>query len=394
MFQFLSRVSSLLLLLLPVIVMSTAIAQESNHLECKELTKANADHCLRLNEIQVLGTHNSYHLAPTKETVQLFNREKPGWAKNLQYSHRPLKDQLEQLGIRQFELDIFADPEGGLFAEPLGAVRIGDKAYLRQEEMMQPGFKVLHVPDVDFRSQCLTLTECLDEINDWSLEHPNHLPIMVLVEVKDQGITGDESAPYATEFVTPIPIDTSHVEAIDEEIWQVFSTDQVMTPDDVRGEYTSLEEAILTEGWPTLWESRGKVLFALDNTGEVRDAYLANAPNLEGRALFVSSEPGHPTSGFIKMNDVLEQGKLIRERVAAGYIIRTRADIPLHEARTGDTTRRDEALQSGAQFISTDFPEPSPLGSGYKVFLPGAEGPGRCNPVSAPRGCEPEFIKE
>ncbi|MCW9706439.1 phosphatidylinositol-specific phospholipase C1-like protein [Fodinibius salsisoli] len=381
------------LLLLASIFVGTTAAQQTASPKCEDITKANVDDCLRLNQIQLLGTHNSYHQAPTAETVALFNGKRPGWAKNLQYTHHPLKEQLERLGIRQFELDIFADPQGGLFAEPLGAIQTGDKAYLRKEEMMRPGFKVLHVPDVDYRSQCLTLTACLSEINDWSSGHPNHLPIMVLLEVKDKGVAGQFSSGNHS-FVKPVPVNASNIKEIDKEIWQAFSSDQVMTPDEVRGRFASLEEAILTEGWPTLAESRGKVLFALDNTGKVKKAYLADRPNLEGGALFVSSEPGHPTAGFIKMNDVLSDRQSIKERAAAGYIIRTRADIPLEEARTGDTTRRDAALQSGAQFISTDFPEVSSFGSDYKVTLPGATGSGRCNPVSAPKDCRHHFITE
>ena len=40
--------------------------------------------------------------------------------RSLEYGHRPLPEQLSRLGIRQVELDIFADPKGGLFAEPRG----------------------------------------------------------------------------------------------------------------------------------------------------------------------------------------------------------------------------------------------------------------------------------
>ena len=31
---------------------------------CATITSANTDDCVRLNQIQVLGTHNSYHIAP------------------------------------------------------------------------------------------------------------------------------------------------------------------------------------------------------------------------------------------------------------------------------------------------------------------------------------------
>jgi hypothetical protein len=94
------------------------------------------------------------------------------------------------------------------------------------------------------------------------------------------------------------------------------------------------------------------------------------------------------------MNNAINSHDQIRERVDAGYLIRTRSDIPVHEAKSGDTTRLNAALTSGAQYISTDYPEPSPFGSGYVAVLPDAEGPGRCNPVNAPDTCQNRFIVE
>lgn len=111
--------------------------------------------------------------------------------------------------------------------------------------------------------------------------------------------------------------------------------------------------------------------------------------------MFTSSPPGERTGGFIKMNEAIDDHERIRSYVEQGYLVRTRSDIPLHEARTGDPTRRQAAFGSGAQFISTDYPEPSPFGSGYIVTLPQAEGrPARCNPISAPPGCRAEWIVE
>jgi Phosphoinositide phospholipase C, Ca2+-dependent len=76
------------------------------------------------------------------------------------------------------------------------------------------------------------------------------------------------------------------------------------------------------------------------------------------------------------------------------YLIRTRADIPTDEARSGSTTRRDSAFRSGAQYVSTDYPAESPFGSGYLARLPGAENlAARCNPVNAPTGCRNEWLE-
>ncbi|SMO61828.1 phosphatidylinositol-specific phospholipase C1-like protein [Gracilimonas mengyeensis] len=381
-----------LLFLIPLLLTFSCDKLKSSKIEpnCENIKADNADQCLRLNQIQVLGTHNSYKLKPSDSLIQKINRETPGWSTGLEYEHRPLSYQLENLGIRKFELDIYADTAGGLFANPKGAQLIGDGEYLGRTEMQKPGFKVIHIQDIDYRSTCLTLVDCLQEIKDWSVQNPKHLPIMIMLEVKQ----GTPSPRGSFTFTKALDLNEELVKGVDDEIWSVFEKDHAITPDDVRGNYDTLEEAILTNGWPSLEQSRGKVIFALDNTNEVRNLYLAGNEVLQNRAAFVSSYPGESTAGFIKMNDVPEQGEEIKEYVEKGYIIRTRADIPTQEARSGDTTRRDLALQSGAHYISTDYPEASPFDSTYIVRLPGTNNPGRCNPVSAPSSCKNEFITE
>lgn len=367
-----------------------ACSTPSADVDCTTITEANTDACLRLNHIQVLGTHNSYKLNLPESLITAVNAFVPGWSENIEYGHRPLTEQLELLGIRQFELDVFADTSGGLFARPAGALLSGDTDFIDQPEMMEPGFKMLHVQDIDYRSTCLTLVSCLKEVRDWSVQHPSHFPIMLMIEVKDSPATSRGN--FA--LTSPISVDHALMMQIDEEIYSVFAREHVITPDDVRGTHATLEEAILESGWPTLAQSRGRVLFALDNTGRHRDEYLRDSDILEGRAMFVSSPPGYPSAGFVKMNNVFTEFDDIQTFVEAGFIVRTRSDIPNQEAKTGSTERRDLALQSGAQYVSTDYPEESPFGSGFIVTLPGAVSAARCNPVSAPAGCEHRWLRE
>jgi hypothetical protein len=383
--KFLSIVSASLLLiwLSPSYVQADAA--------CEQLSDDNAQQCLRLNQLQVLGTHNSYKRWPLTDLITLLDTYRAGWARDISYEHRPLPEQLELFNVRQFELDVFADPEGGLYADPAGSRLVTDADVAGDRAVMQtPGLKVLHSQDTDYRSTCLTLVLCLEQIRDWSLANPAHLPIMVMIEFKD----GARQNWGPVEYVEPVAFDQSLLLEADSDIWQVFERSHVITPDDVRGGYATLEQAIVEQGWPTLAESRGKVMFAMDNTGRHRDEYLAGAPTLQSRALFVSAEPGHPAAGFIKMNNALDDHALIRDYVARNYLVRTRSDVPTEEARSGDTIRRELALGSGAQFVSTDYVEPSPFGSGYQVVLPDSNGIARCNPVSAPVGCLPAYIDE
>ena len=70
------------------------------------------------HQIQVIGSHNSYHIAPAPPILELIASTGRGRAEGLDYTHRPFAEQFSRLGIRQIELDVFADPKGGLYAEP------------------------------------------------------------------------------------------------------------------------------------------------------------------------------------------------------------------------------------------------------------------------------------
>ncbi len=85
--------------------------------------------------------------------------------------------------MRQIELDVFRDDAGGKYANPLLRQVTGGGPH--DPVMQQPGTKVLHVQDVDYRSTCLTLEACLSSVVDFSQAHPNHVPIAILIELKD-----------------------------------------------------------------------------------------------------------------------------------------------------------------------------------------------------------------
>ena len=342
-----------------------------------------------MNEIQVLGSHNSYHIEPVPPLLGRLADFSQALADSIEYTHVPLTDQFETQGIRQIELDVFADPNGGLYATRSGLVLIGEDPFAPDPELQLPGFKVLHVQDIDFGTTCLTFVECLLEVKAWSDANPRHLPIMILVEVKDDPIDID----IGLNFITPIPIGVGELDQIDTEILSVFPPSQLITPDDIRGSRETLEKAVLKDGWPTLRDSRGKVLFGLDNGGQTKADYVAGHPSLQGRVMFVDGNPGEPEAAFIKQNDPLADPNEIPDLIAKGYIVRTRADSPTGEARTGDTTKRDAALASGATYVSTDYAVPDPdFGTGYVVTIPGGD-PGRCNPTNAPSDCQSDALE-
>jgi hypothetical protein len=386
---------------------------ESSAVADPHLLRAFAEHCVRLNQVQVLGSHNSYHIEPAPSLdllLQVSDPLVPGCGGPEEpcpselslvwdYTHAPLDQQFSSQGIRQIELDVFLDPVvPTLFANPLGDFLVGffglppDPPNDPNGLLLEPGFKVLHVQDLDFRSTCLTLEDCLQTIQQWSADHPGHLPLAILIELKEELLP--DLGPPLPPFAVPVPFQAQDMDDLDSLIHSVFPAEQLITPDDVRCRRRTLEKAVLKDGWPTLGEAAGRVLFLLDNGGAIRDLYLDGHPSLRGRVLFTDSAPGEPEAAFMKRNDPLGSLEEIQDLVSRGYIVRTRSDADTLEARYGLTDRRDAALASGAQFVSSDYPEPDPeFGTGYFVEIPGGE-PARCNPVSAPPGCRESALEE
>jgi len=350
-----------------------------------------AEDCLRLNQFQVVGSHNSYHIRPEEPLWSALGAFDPSLTIGLDYTHAPLATQFETQHVRQIELDVFADPAGGRYANRNALPLLGLPAASGIPALDEPGFKVLHVQEIDFLSRCWTLVQCLRQVDAWSDANPGHLPLAILVELKDSAIPD----PFGV-FVQPLPIGPAELDALDAEIRSVFGDDELITPDDVRGTHVTLEDAVLGGGWPTLREARGKVLFLMDNGGTYRADYLAGHPSLAGRVLFTNATPGAPDAAFVKRNDPTGANLVeIQELVRRGYVVRTRADADTIQARTGDTTMRDAAFASGAQWVSTDYPAPglsARFGTDYVVQVPGGH-VARCNPVNTGPRCRDALLE-
>lgn len=346
-----------------------------------------ADDGLKLNEIQVMGTHNSFHIEPPADELAQLSALDAEQAKQRQYTHPDLTTQLGEQKIRQIELDVFADSKGGLYSDPAFAASDagGDPA------MGEPGTKVLHEQDVDYHSVCPTLVSCLDEVKAWSDANPQHVPVAVNIQFKDGPLIFD-----VPDQAVPEKWTSEAMDGLDDEIRSVFDDDQIITPDDVRGDHATLEEAVLAKDWPTLGATRGKVMFLMINPEPYRSIYLEGHDGLEGRILFTNAEPGQPDASYVGLDDPIADGRRITELVEQGYLVRTRADADGTDAETDDTTRLDAALASGAQWVSTDYPGPdgaeAQYGTGYVAELPGFLA-ARCNPVTAPTSCKDAAVE-
>ncbi|MFH1465257.1 MAG: Ca2+-dependent phosphoinositide-specific phospholipase C [Pseudomonadota bacterium] len=292
------------------------------------------DDVLRLNHVQALGTHNSYHVAG----------DPPG-LEDWDYTHAPLVTQARDQGVRQFELDFHQDDANGTFP-------------------------VYHIAVMDEGSTCATLAECLAPIAAWSHAHPAVLPLTFLLEPKDDG-GGDPITRY---------------DLLEEAILAAWP--DAITPAEVRGSHATLREAITAEGgWPLLGDVRGRALFLLLDSREHREAYRARG---EGVLFLNAEDETSPDAAFFLRDDPFDER--IGPLLDAGFLVRTATEDGVEAVRDGQTERRDQALESGAHFLSTDFPVPDDT-TGYAVTLEGGT-PARCNARTAPGECTPEAVED
>jgi hypothetical protein len=339
-------------------------------------TRAAVD-ALRMNQIQVVGSHNSYKQAITAPELAVVRARNPKAATELDYSHEPLTQQLEA-GARQLELDFVYDPQGGRYATPLGHKMFPDAAPYDAEPMKAPGMKVIHVPDIDYRSVCQRLSACFREIKAWSDKHPEHVPILIIFNLKQDNLKG---VPGAEPL---LPFDAKAMDDVDAEMRAVFSPKDLITPDRVQGKHKTLREAVMAGAWPTLGQARGKFLLAMDEGPDVVAVYRGRRRSLEGRAMFVNIDEASPAAGYITLNEPIKEQARIAAAVKQGLIVRTRADADTYEARKNDRAPQDAAFASGAQYVSTDYMHPDPRFGPYETHLPGG-GLARLNPVAGAR---------
>jgi len=304
---------------------------------------------LRLNQLQALGTHNSYH-------VLVGGPADP----KLDYQHAPLSEQLDS-GVRHFEIDVHRDP-------------------------LTSEIAVYHIKHLDEAASCTTLTACLAAIRTWSDAHPRHHALVVLIEPKDDlaRLAVELGKDPAATGELPWDGHSADLDAVIRAAWP----DRLITPADVRGTAATLRAAITTNGWPTIDATRQHLIVVLNDTGALRTEYRA----LQSPACFVFAEPSDDDAAFVKADNPLADPVRVAAALAAGFIARSRADGDL----VVDPAETAAALDSGAQLISTDYPVARSDGAhpGYRMPWPGTpEHPSRCNPVTAPADCRDDLIE-
>jgi len=272
------------------------------------------DQDIRLNEIQMIASHNSYKKLGTKLGkffVGLGDSFEE--ARAMEYHNDPLTDQLN-LGIRSFELDI--RNRNGIF-------------------------EVTHVPLVDNSTNALNLQLAFEEVFLWSRNNPNHIPIILLLELKNDWMMLD---PLMDDFTE------TELEALDVLIKDSFKT-RLITPKNVIGTHLSLRDKIVEDGWPLLKNTLGKILVVL-HPGSHTDMYVGMDPTFQTMAMFPAASNRdiyHDYTSFVVHNDPNVES--INDLVSRNFIVRTRIDVNLKSV----SLRYAKGVASGAQILTTDF---------------------------------------
>lgn len=296
------------------------------------------DDSLTLADVQALGTHNSYHIEP--ETV-------------LDSSHaytQPNLDRQADAGVRAFELDVHLGDDGA--------------------------FHVFHLPGIDPKSSCPTFAGCLEVLRTWSDAHPCHTPLTVWIEPKDD----------LDAAATGLQLLDGHMHELDAAIDEVWPRSRRIQPEDVQGGAASVSEGIAATGWPRLADSRGKIVFALLDSGPHRDEYLQYATPV----IFADSDSqADPWAAAFKINDAPGEAAAVQALVSSNYLVTSNVD----SVGDDDATRAamfQASLAAGPNYLASNQVVPVE-GSTYLAELPG--GSPRCHPARMAAGCGPEELE-
>lgn len=279
---------------------------------------------VKINEIAIIGTHNSYQPLPTpqrrlhQKILNILYDGKKGT--KYKFEMDPYTEQLEY-GIRNLEIDIeTVDKDGEI------------------------SFIVTHDPISDNTSSAYDFAKGLQEIAMWSDHNPNHLPVYLLIEPKGNvpkiGNLKNFSVGYAKEL---------------DKIIREALGDRLLTPELVKGDFESLEEMRMADGWPALKAAAGKIIVLL-HPCDVTDEYINLDISLSSQAMFPMlrfEEIDKPYASFVLDNEpdtaIEHNKKAVGERK---LMVRTRAD----SYPNFSDERYSYADDCGSHIITTDYP--------------------------------------
>lgn len=272
------------------------------------------DDMIHLNDIQMIASHNSYKKrGPALGRFFVGLGDSFEEARAMKYEYKNLTEQLEN-GIRSFELD----------------VRYRNK-----------NFELTHVPLVDSSSQAVSFEMLLEEVYLFSSNQDQHMPIIILLEIKNDWMVLDP-----------------RLEEMDEEAFIAFDNlikeqmkDHLFRPSDMLTGDDILKDIIVNQGWPSIPELLNKVMFVM-HPGSYDQLYYDIDQSLASQSMFIGSyysEDIQNYASFFVQNEVDKD--IIGALVDQNYMVRTRMDTHL----VFEESRYLDAIDSGAQILTTDL---------------------------------------
>ncbi|KAL0490699.1 hypothetical protein AKO1_009654 [Acrasis kona] len=275
---------------------------------------------LSINHLQYLGTHNSFRVAMEIPYIAKFG-----------YSHDKLTFQANY-GVRHYELDSHYDSH--------------NKRWV-----------VYHLAVIDDRSNCGDcLSDCLSELKTWSDNNKNHTVMIIYLEPK----TKLNARPYC------ISKDDGNIFLRKEsEVLSVFPLQQIIVPDQIKGNYSTLSQAVINRGWPSVESTRGKFLFVMNLWSENMHCKQYYKDKKHPLFFMRTSTPDDPHAAFFEMPSHGNK-EVIKNHLSKNFFV-----------RTGVVTKSmiRSSVDYGAQLLSVDFLDSN---------LPRTT---RCNPVNSPANC-------
>ena len=292
---------------------------------------------LKFNELSFVATHNSYQTRAADSYCEIFDNlsaltfglvdEKTG-----EFCSQTLTQQFN-CGIRSIELDI----------EPV-------------EDGEVVSFTCMHMPYLDSGTTCYDLALALKEIKMWSDYNPNHLPITIIIEPKRVFVPMENMKFMNIDYAL----------ALDEMLRDTLG-DKLFEPADMLRDYDSFAEMRFADDWSQVKDMLGKVVVHLHDTG-VTQKYIARDETIKTQAMFPMlryDDKDLPYASFLLIN-APEQALKTSGEITEEYnlIVRTQVDTFTSVSQE----KRENAILSGAQILSTDYPVRSDLTDGdYRV---------------------------
>ena len=319
-----------------------------------------------INQLRIIASHNSYKKKPHPKVLRFLKKfqDKLGEQNNpnfIDYGHLPFSEQFDNYGIRGIELDVNYDPKGGHYKRRrINLFLFGQRQRVKGGALKKPGFKILHISDVDFETNYITLKSALGALKSWSDLHPDNFPIYINLEAKGSHPADESKTLKRLGFKRCIPFDQKAFLDLEQEISAILTPSQIFKPSDFKKNYSTLQERVVAEGWPLLEELRGRFIFILE--GSNNHIYRAFVSPM----LFQYGNQSDANTVFLLRNNAVASETEIRE-LTSQFIVRTRSDAGSVESRANNYDTWNAALRSGAQIISTDYYKADERWSSYKV---------------------------